>query len=241
MGFDHSEAIRQSRADAAGMLASLFDRWKSERPSFEEAFAKEIRAYPQMEAQSYRKWAADMARFDAGAPIQTIESLLPPPAAHRITAMMHSVEARGIPSGSRLAKVLAFLETADFASVPVLRLRSALWASLAREAGQRRLPNEGVFTDFDVISSFLPYCDAMLLDGDSVGLLRKEPLHSIADEFQCKVFSARNLEEFRDYLTQIVDDADTQHLSLVADVYGSPSPAAFTTLFTHGSGATAAP
>jgi len=85
--------------------------------------------------------------------------------------------------------------------------------------GRVKPPTQGLVTDIRMVSGLLPYCDAMLVDGEIAGYLRNEPLASSVGVY-AKVFSSRTLEELIVYLRGIEQSATAEHLALVEEVYG---------------------
>jgi len=102
--------------------------------------------------------------------------------------------------------------------------QGVMWASLARKAasGQKTVPNQGTVTDINIVSTLLPYCDAMFVDNGCRALLHDIPkTHALP--YPCRVFSPNSGTDFIRYLTEIRDSATSDHLRLVEQVYG-PDP-----------------
>ena len=74
-------------------------------------------------------------------------------------------------------------------------------------------------SDVRMISSLLPYCDAMFVDRECHGLLANIPV-SHRPNYGCRVFSLTNRDEFLEYLRAIESAASADHLAMVAEVYG---------------------
>ena len=97
-----------------------------------------------------------------------------------------------------------------------------LFAAMARRAtnGQKRVPNRGTPNDIDMISSYLPYCDAIFIDDEFAGLLREEPIATEVGKYGTRVFSTRTREEFLAYLREIQAALPAEHLAQVVVTYG---------------------
>jgi hypothetical protein len=76
--------------------------------------------------------------------------------------------------------------------------------------------------DINIISTLLPYCDAMFVDNKCRALLRDIP-RGYALPYGCKVFSPNTGAEFIQYPTEIRDSVTPDHLKLIEEVYG-PDP-----------------
>jgi hypothetical protein len=72
-------------------------------------------------------------------------------------------------------------------------------------------------------ATYLPYCDAGLIDGELHGYLAENPFGGGADS-PCKLFSEKNREEFFVYLKGLERDISPDRLSLLHDLYGDHLP-----------------
>jgi len=118
-------------------------------------------------------------------------------------------------------KVVAFLKSGAMNGTPSNIIAASMYAALARKAasGQKKLPDEGMATDIKVVSTLLPYCDAMFVDNICRSLLNEIP-QTHALPYKCAVFSSKTSSEFLKYLTAIRNSATPQHLELIEEVYG---------------------
>jgi hypothetical protein len=87
-----------------------------------------------------------------------------------------------------------------------------MYASLAAKAaaGQKEIPNQGTATDINIVSTLLPYCDAMFVDNKCRALLQDIP-RDYALPHACKVFSPNTGADFIQYLTEIRDSVTPDH------------------------------
>ena len=70
-----------------------------------------------------------------------------------------------------------------------------------------------------MISTLLPYCDAMFIDNECRGYLADGPL---CDEiaYDTEAFSFSTKDAFLQYLNEIESSAPEEHLGKVKEVYG---------------------
>ena len=97
-----------------------------------------------------------------------------------------------------------------------------MYAALARRAavGQKKVPDEGMATDIRVVSTLLPYCDAMFIDNVCRSLLNEIPkTHKLP--YRCRVFSSKTSNDFLQYLREIRNSSTPEHLEILKEVYGS--------------------
>ena len=74
--------------------------------------------------------------------------------------------------------------------------------------------------DVRVISTLLPYVDAMFVDRECHVLLSENPIPERLD-YDTRLFSHRNKEEFIAYLDEIEALATAEHIALIQEVYGA--------------------
>jgi hypothetical protein len=84
------------------------------------------------------------------------------------------------------------------------------------------MPNQGTANDIEIVSTLLPYCDAMFMDNECSALWHDIPKrHTLP--YLCRVFSKNTGADFIRYLTEIKYSATPEHLKLIEEVYG-PDP-----------------
>lgn len=108
-----------------------------------------------------------------------------------------------------------------------------MYAGLARKfatGGRKKPMSEGMVNDIDIISTLMPYCNAMFIDNECRGLLTEHP---ISDEinYGASVFSLNNKEGFLAYWDEIERNAHEEHISKVREVYGDDWKNPYLTLY----------
>lgn len=237
-GFPEEEIgkLRTLRSTIHTEMVRLFEGWATERRAFEDVFAEEVAGYGRGVVEAYTTSSIKAMRVLAGVdPLTDLDVLLPSLAGMRLLAIQAGLEEGGVPKGELVPRTLQYLSSESMKFVPFLRIRAMLYAAVARKAGagRKRPPTQGLAADVEMVSLFLPYCDAMLVDNEIAGYLREEPLASSIN-FPCKVFSARTLPDFMTYLDGIEAAATPEHLTKVEEVYGADWPQPFETLYTVG-------
>src|SRR5260370_42636779 len=73
-----------------------------------------------------------------------------------------------------MASLAEFLRSGAINEAPFNVIAASMYASLAQKAaaGQKKVPNRGTFTDVNILSTLLPYCDAMFMDNGCRALLQ---------------------------------------------------------------------
>lgn len=136
----------------------------------------------------------------------------------------------GLPNTSAMQRVAELLLSDDFREkVPYIRIQALLWASLAIRMRQSKdNPNQGTFNDVELISTLLPYCDAMMIDREWCNVLRFNPVKEKIG-YDTRIFAPMYMNEFLSYLDTIEASATREHLDLVNEVYGKIKP--YTSIF----------
>lgn len=135
--------------------------------------------------------------------------------------MRNALGERGVPYELRQAKIDAFLASDAIKEVPFGRLGCGLFAALGWVAGRQQpvRVDGGMREDFNTISVYAPYVDAMLVDRACARLLRETPLSDVLPE-RLDLFGIQDLEAFERWLDAVEAGAPDGHIELVRDVYG---------------------
>lgn len=181
----------------------------------------------------YAGWIADYFKMAKGLVPFDIDTITPPPAAILITSLQRVFREAGTPEEEIRPKMTEFLLSEALVDVPFNRISGSLFAVMAMKAaaGQKEPPNRGTVADVNIVSTLLPYCDAMFIDNKCAALLEDIPDdHKLP--YDTRVFSPNTQEEFLDYLKGIKQSASEDHLRLIDEVYGSDWQKPYTTIFT---------
>ncbi|HEY3770516.1 MAG TPA: hypothetical protein VGN44_17715 [Candidatus Angelobacter sp.] len=238
------QAIKHGRRTLHTGLRDLFKQWQAEKKSFAEVFELEKAGYSELILRGIerdRKQAVQMESLlsnfgSASGPLpRSITQYSPTMNTSlmyglRHIASMHLLEKyksdleqdqEKVEDEAR-EKVVAFVESGALSETPANTIGASMYAALAWRAatGQKKTPDEGMTTDIKVVSTLLPYCDAMFVDNICRSLLNEIP-HTHKLPYKCAVFSAKTSSEFLQYLGEIRKSATPEHLELLKDVYGA--------------------
>jgi len=218
--------LRTTRSRTHQGLQEVFEQWQIEKKSFKEVFAAEKAAYGQglvqMYAQDCRK-RAQMAVMMMRGQMPSLDDVLPSRTENLVKNLEFMFQQEvGVEVGN--AKLAEFFRSGAINEVPFNLIAAAMYASLAAKAaaGQKEIPNQGTATDINIVSTLLPYCDAMFVDNKCRALLHDIP-RDYALPYACKVFSPNTGADFIRYLIEIRDSVTPDHLKLIKEVYG-PDP-----------------
>jgi hypothetical protein len=220
------DELRTTRSKTHQGLQEVFEQWQREKKPFKEVFAAEKVAYGrglvQMYAEDCRK-RERMAVMMMRGQMPTLEDVLPSRTENLVTNLQFIFELEVGKEQGR-AKLVEFFNSGAINDAPFNLISAAMYASLAAKAaaGQKEIPNQGTATDINIVSTLLPYCDAMFVDNKCRALLEDIP-RDCALPYGCNVFSPNTGGDFIRYLTEIRESVAPSHLKLIEEVYG-PDP-----------------
>jgi hypothetical protein len=220
------DELRTNRSKTHKILQQVFERWQTEKKSFKEVFAAEKAAYGQSLAQSYAddcRKRAQMAVMMMRGQMPSLNDVLSSRAENLVRSLQFIFE-QEVGREQGYAKLAEFFKSGAINEAPFNLIAASMFASLAMKAsaGQEEIPNQGTATDINIVSTLLPYCDAMFVDRGCKALLQDIP-RDCSLPYACKVFSPNTCADFIRYLTEIRDSVTPDHLKLIERVYG-PEP-----------------
>ena len=220
------EDLRETRGRTHDGLKEVFEMWQREKKPFKEAFATEKAGYRESilrgrieESNKQQRIVLQILRGH----MPSLDEILPSRTATQLLSLKYSFEMK-VGKERAQEKLNEFLNSPAIDDAPFSIISAAMYASLATKAaaGQKEPPNQGTATDIDIVSTLLPFCDAMFMDNKCRALLQDIP-REFALPYPCKVFSPNKGAEFIRYLTEIRDSATKDHLALIEECYG-PDP-----------------
>lgn len=229
------DEIRTNREKVAEHLKDVFRLWQSEKDKdFYYCYNEEKKAMAGVLIKSYREYLTNFAMISFGlAPFQ-LGDVLPNMAIITFHEIKERLKEKKFKEENLNRKLEEFLRSEIFEDTPFIKISSMLYAAMARQAanGRKNLPTRGFDTDVQIISTLLPYCDAMFIDNECRSFLAERPL-CYEINYGTKVFSYANRNEFIDYLDNIESEASEEHLKKVNEVYGSEWRKPFWEIYNH--------
>lgn len=216
----------KSKAETYQRFLNVFERWKTEKhKKFDDWYTEENGGFVTGTLQAIRKHAERRAalpeKVARGEEID-LNDVFPPSSLSLIQAMQLTARRAGMTDDSEIMrKIGEYLFSGNLDHIPVIRIGSLLYAALADQAARGRInpPSPGVVVDVNMISSLLPYCDAIFLDKENAALLTDNRVKS---RLRCntRIFSLRNEEEFLEYLDEVIASASPEHVEHLNNYYG---------------------
>lgn len=225
------EEIKKIREQSYSGLEDVFQFWHySKITDFNYWYKNEIQSFGKGVINEYLKQLIKLIGIKK---VESYEELYPSSSTQIINMMLNVLNERGIEELSETwYKISNYFKTANFKNLPFLHLSASLFASIARKAGagRKKLPNRGTANDINMISTLLPYCDAMFIDNECASYLKEKPFSDNIG-FPTRIFSQSNKEQFIEYLDAIERNISNEHLLKVTEVYGQSWKSPYVTLY----------
>lgn len=194
--------LKLRKTSSTEELLNAFDEWARIPSTFADDVRLELRSAAKSYVNTYIDYAKRIASGDSSAFLTANENSL------MVQGLLHYHEQ--LPSTLRMQRIQAFFESEYFTNVPHERISSEFFALLrqrlregaykGREKNRKRFG--GLFYDVRFISTYAPYCDAMVVD-NLMYLWATDPLIDLPKRFGVRLFSRRNWDEFLSYLSDI--------------------------------------
>ena len=234
-------ALRQRRTRLHESLSRWFEecRQRSDK-TFEHALKIEQAGYRDVLLETYRQRETGQTEllrqveaatgepypFEPESPV----SLVGGPGNDLSYVILESLKHRGVANSDMGERLSAFLSSKHFQEMPINKTSTRLFALIAHDAAthQKTPPDEGAANDIDLVSAYLPYCDAMMIDKRTRLMLERG---KYAANYRCRLFSRNTGDPFLDYLKSIESEADPMIPALVRATYGEDWLKPYVTMF----------
>lgn len=205
------EQYNRLKAEIQADHSGVFERWKAEsKKGFEDWFVEECKGFAtgiQLVVERH------LSRKAAGNE---------PPIPDLLTAVWAAQQVLQETGAPGRDSVLDFLCSPLLEQVPFVRITSSLFAAIADRGahqGKLRYPTSDMRNDINVVAHLLPYCDAMFLDRECVGLVRER---KVQEKVGCGtvLFCHRERSELIAYLDSIRQSVPPAQARAAIAVYG---------------------
>ncbi len=219
------EEIRTNRDKIDSHIRDIFKKWQEEKSKdFDFWYKEERKSIAKALIKRYQKDLKRRLQMSYRLIPCEPDAFSPSFATKTIYAIKKGLKRQGISKEKDINKKLSeFLYSETFEDAPYIKIASMLHAEMARRVidhGRKKVPGRGFLNDVKMISTLLPYCDAMFIDNECRSFLLEKPLCEEID-YGTKVYSLSNKEEFLKYLEEIRQSASEEHIKAVNEVYGT--------------------
>lgn len=231
------EGLHKTNATTSEQLKDVWTRWQNEKEvGFVERVREETSGLWKGLISTARQFTIRrnnaMMKMAKGENYEMdLDDFLPPMSNDILEALTKIARTKGLQDKQIPETIVRYFSDIDsLLEIPQIKISSVMLAGWAHRAasGKKNPPKSTV--DVQFISSYLPYCDALFVDKESAILLKEFPKGTPSKfrlaEFNARVFSLRNKEEFLDYLDQLVNDIPEEQMEILKDMegedYGEP-------------------
>jgi len=197
------ELRRKLKDKSIEELVNIFPHWRKANTTFKEnwrlVFQGAARSYLQLYSEKVdRLYRGDFrASIDSPIDAMVVESLL-------------EWDIESIESEKRLERIIAYFKSPYFEEVPYEWISSGLLALLREKVKKGHYQNidrakqklRGIFYDFQFVSTYAPYCQAMFIDNIMFNLVN-DKLLNVTNMFGTKFFARRNWDAFLTFLNTL--------------------------------------
>jgi len=239
---DEIEAFRKSRLAVYENIEKIFEVWQQEKTKSYLTFFKGIAsAFGTRTVSRYVDLIMMSFKGAMGVRKLTTEEMLSMTMGEEsvlITSLL-----RYLPDSEsdeeKLKRVISYLKSDRLEQVPFNEIYSILWAAIAYQAsrgGRAIVPNIGMSNDIEMVSTLLPYCDAMFIDKDMYSILNFGTVKKIISKYKTKIFSLTNIDDFFNFLKKIEENTSRKHFQIVSNIYGKGWGVPFYGMYKHERG-----
>jgi hypothetical protein len=218
---DWATSIREARDATHETISRIFQNsWRKERKTFADWYELERAGYQRNLAEVMLRDTESRIAILTGVRAMNHEVFLPSPAELLFRTADAVIERHATPA-EKPQRLASFYSENRIKDAPSIKIESAMYASIAIKAaaGQKTPPNQGMAADINLVSTLLPYCDAMFMDNGCRSILSDVP-KSFQFVDANKVYSLNRKEQFIAYLRELEESASAEHLQTLREVYG---------------------
>jgi hypothetical protein len=229
---DRVDGIRAAREKTHEQVRDLFDFYRRDQRGYDGWLLHEAASCGRVHLDGGRDWHRKLEAMQQGARPFDPYAAMPPNSVVLLLALIQTFREAGMSKENAETALVTFMTSEAPAHAPLNRICCSLYASLAVRAGngQKEYPDQGTATDIKMISSIMPYCDAMFIDNKSRSLLLDIPKPRRLP-YKTQVFSSNNKEDLLAYLREIERNPPFHHMKQVEEVYGSDCGEPYTSIF----------
>lgn len=210
--------IRLAKTRSTDGLIDLFDDWAKNATSFEADVDSEFVASAKGYIDAYLRYAVRVGSGDFSA-------LLNSPVMSKVVEMMMHMLPQELPVDERLQRCSQFFGSAHFRELPCQLIPATIYAVLKDSVKRGAFANRvkarkrlsGFFYDVAHISTYAPYCDAIIVD-QTMGTLLSDPRLTLEARYGVKVFTLRDWPQLYAWLDDIEAGATSEHRDALAAI-----------------------
>jgi hypothetical protein len=227
------DPVRTRRDRIETTLTPAYHEWAKVGGSFDEFVEDMVRAFPRGVLKEFETHMKRLPDIMAGRIVPDPQEPDEPLCMEFLNGIAHALHEEGLERRAAKERALEYFKKADHSAVPFVHIESLVCAALGWQlarGGRTKKLGRGTTNDLSAIMHFLPYCDAMYIDGEMRNLLSDSRVVQKL-KFRTHVYSRKTCDEFIAYVEGLVASAPAEHLALVRRVYGENCGQPFTDMY----------
>lgn len=229
---NYVQDMKHNRITVAAEIRRIFHEiWKKERKSKQQWYTEELSGFGEGLIKAYKNRGQQILSAARQGFID-VEKLLPDATQFTIAKLKRIFEKEGVPTEKFWDTLQNFLYSDEVSKIPCLDVSCWMFANMACKAQSQSDLDDSFPTDVDMISTVMPYSDAMFIDKACHGLI--DELRRELAQYTCVLFSLRNKDDFIAYLDQIERDCPKEHFDKIREVYGESWEEPYETMYLKG-------
>lgn len=213
--------IRALKNESVEGLIGLFDGWRNLMTTFEEDLQAEYSVAAKAHLDFYLQYIGRIASGDHSATLNAPSITL------IVESMVHRLLRQDIPADDCLRICAQFLmQSEHFKQTPHQLLSARMHATMKSMVKSGNFTNKklahrkfnGYFYDVEHISTYAPYCDAIVMDQLMADLVRKSTVN-LEERYGTRVFSLNNWPEFLEWLNSLEWGITPEHQAGLSVAY----------------------
>jgi len=227
------ERARKLRDEVSEGFNVIFVKWQQSKKTFKEFYETEEKASTEIVLNDYVAFLKKQISISDNEKVNNLFDSILSPSIILFNAVHSEVRKKYTDALESLKVTFDFFNSDNFRSIPSHKISSYMFAGIARKAsqGQKRAPSKGMLNDINIISNYLPFCDAMFLDNECVALLKENPAGDYINIFKSGLYSKNAMDGFFEYLENIENSASPKHINKLKEVYGDGWNKPYTSLY----------
>jgi hypothetical protein len=199
---DKHDSLKERKDRSIDSLLDAFEVWATTPSTFSEDVQLELHSAAASYIEHYVDYVKRMVSSDPTAFLTANENSM------MVESLLHYQDKQ--PAPLRMQRIQAFFQSDYFANVPEARIGSEFFALLRHRLRRGEYKNKeknrdrfgGLFYDIRFISTYAPYCDAMVVD-NLMFQWATDPLIDLPRRFGVRLFSRQNWGDFLVYLDNL--------------------------------------
>lgn len=227
---NYVEDMTSIREEVGSKVRKIFNEvWKKEKKNKIQWYNEELTGFYDNLIKSYNSRTLQLQKILSGLYPFSLDAVIPDYSQNIICNLKNKFLKYGVLEVNFWKKLKEFFLSQFVCKIPFIQISSWMYAAMACKAKSKKNIKDSFPADVTLISTLLPYCDAMIIDKECHSILNE--LNKELVDYPCKIFSLNNKYDFFEFLNSIEDDCSTSHFELIDEIYGEGWAGTYTDIY----------